>query len=323
MGVGTTLFGYTEDTADQKPPAIQLLPELRHELKTSVRLICEGGISTPTAASDALAAGADNVVVGTAITGVDLQVAAYCRKMAGWSHHSGHSHTTHPGHSHATHPGHSHATHSTHGIAATLWSRGFRFGFVGNHNLGSDQQRGNGHGVLHGQTHYFPGINNAGSHQILIGPIESIESVAAFAHRSDHDISVLTGVGGDLVNRCSQSALNDFNACALVAVELFRHIAEAVSQLEECASAPGDDALLDGCPGGVESIFDPQLAVVQFRLGGSSDLDHRNTPGQFGDAFVQFFPVVIGVCRLQFTFDRGHAVGYRGTVIVRGNDRAY
>ena len=81
--VGTTLFGYTEDTADQKPPAIQLLPELRHELKTSVRLICEGGISTPTAARDALAAGADNVVVGTAITGVDLQVAAYCRKMAG------------------------------------------------------------------------------------------------------------------------------------------------------------------------------------------------------------------------------------------------
>ena len=81
--VGTTLFGYTEDTADQKPPAIQLLPELRHELKTSVRLICEGGISTPSAARDALAAGADNVVVGTAITGVDLQVAAYCRTMAG------------------------------------------------------------------------------------------------------------------------------------------------------------------------------------------------------------------------------------------------
>ena len=81
--VGTTLFGYTEDTVDQKPPAIQLLPELRHELKTSVRLICEGGISTPSAARDALAAGADNVVVGTAITGVDLQVAAYCRTMAG------------------------------------------------------------------------------------------------------------------------------------------------------------------------------------------------------------------------------------------------
>ena len=81
--VGTTLFGYTEDTAQQTPPALQWLPELRHELKTSVRLICEGGISTPSAARAALDAGADNVVVGTAITGVDLQVAAYCQEMAG------------------------------------------------------------------------------------------------------------------------------------------------------------------------------------------------------------------------------------------------
>ena len=81
--VGTTLFGYTEATADQTPPALQLLPDLRHELSTSVRLICEGGIATPSAAKAALNAGADNVVVGTAITGVDLQVDAYCREMAG------------------------------------------------------------------------------------------------------------------------------------------------------------------------------------------------------------------------------------------------
>ena len=81
--VGTTLFGYTEATADQTPPALQLLPELRHELSTSVRLISEGGIATPSAAKAALNAGADNVVVGTAITGVDLQVDAYCREMAG------------------------------------------------------------------------------------------------------------------------------------------------------------------------------------------------------------------------------------------------
>ena len=81
--VGTTLYGYTDDTVDRTPPAMELLPELRHELKTSVRLICEGGISTPSEARAALEAGADNVVVGTAITGVDLQVAAYRRGMAG------------------------------------------------------------------------------------------------------------------------------------------------------------------------------------------------------------------------------------------------
>ena len=81
--VGTTLFGYTEETTGQQPPGLSLLPDLRHQLKTSVRLICEGGIASPETARSALKAGADNVVVGTAITGVDLQVAAYCRGMAG------------------------------------------------------------------------------------------------------------------------------------------------------------------------------------------------------------------------------------------------
>ena len=81
--VGTTLFGYTEETSDCSPPALTLLPSLRQRLKPSVRLICEGGIATLQAARSALEAGADNVVVGTAITGVDLQVAAYCQGMAG------------------------------------------------------------------------------------------------------------------------------------------------------------------------------------------------------------------------------------------------
>ena len=80
--VGTTLFGYTEETEDQTPPGLHLLGDLRRDLPNDVRLICEGGIASPAAASAALTAGADNVVVGTAITGVDLQVTAYCRQLA-------------------------------------------------------------------------------------------------------------------------------------------------------------------------------------------------------------------------------------------------
>ena len=77
--VGTTLFGYTEATAQQAPPAFELLAPLRQQLPESVLLICEGGIASPQQACDALSQGADAVVVGTAITGVDLQVAAYQR----------------------------------------------------------------------------------------------------------------------------------------------------------------------------------------------------------------------------------------------------
>lgn len=79
--IGTTLYGYTEATAGQKPPAWPLLEPLRQQLPPQVALICEGGIAGGDQARRALELGADAVVVGTAITGVDLQVAAYVKAL--------------------------------------------------------------------------------------------------------------------------------------------------------------------------------------------------------------------------------------------------
>jgi len=79
--VGTTLYGYTKLTHSFHPPAWELLPQLRAELPADVLLICEGGISSSTDAAKALREGADAVVVGTAITGIDLQVSNYCKRI--------------------------------------------------------------------------------------------------------------------------------------------------------------------------------------------------------------------------------------------------
>ncbi|TVS06741.1 MAG: N-acetylmannosamine-6-phosphate 2-epimerase [Cyanobium sp. PLM2.Bin73] len=79
--VGTTLFGYTEATAASRPPAWDLLAPLRQQLPQDMALICEGGIASPEQAALALQLGANAVVVGTAITGVDLQVQAYRRAL--------------------------------------------------------------------------------------------------------------------------------------------------------------------------------------------------------------------------------------------------
>ncbi|MDP6193776.1 MAG: N-acetylmannosamine-6-phosphate 2-epimerase, partial [Prochlorococcaceae cyanobacterium ETNP18_MAG_1] len=75
--VGTTLYGYTEATSAAKPPGLSLLSPLREGLPSDVSLVCEGGIASPQIAREAMNCGADMVVVGTAITGVDLQVQAY------------------------------------------------------------------------------------------------------------------------------------------------------------------------------------------------------------------------------------------------------
>ncbi|MEM9002819.1 MAG: N-acetylmannosamine-6-phosphate 2-epimerase [Cyanobacteria bacterium P01_F01_bin.86] len=74
--LGTTLYGYTEDTKDYRPPGLALLADMVAEF--SIPCICEGGIASPQTAYQALKSGAFSVVVGTAITGIDILVGHYC-----------------------------------------------------------------------------------------------------------------------------------------------------------------------------------------------------------------------------------------------------
>ena len=73
--VGTTLYGYTEATTTMTPPGWELLQRIAQELDTFT--ICEGGVATPAMVRQALDYGADAVVVGTAITGIDLRTQAF------------------------------------------------------------------------------------------------------------------------------------------------------------------------------------------------------------------------------------------------------
>jgi N-acylglucosamine-6-phosphate 2-epimerase len=80
--LGTTLYGYTEATAHQTPPGFDLLTALvEHQVDRPI--LCEGGIASPAAARRAIDLGAFAVVIGTAVTGIDLQTAAYCKAVAG------------------------------------------------------------------------------------------------------------------------------------------------------------------------------------------------------------------------------------------------
>ncbi|MBI4783452.1 MAG: N-acetylmannosamine-6-phosphate 2-epimerase [Oscillatoriophycideae cyanobacterium NC_groundwater_1537_Pr4_S-0.65um_50_18] len=73
--VGTTLYGYTAATRTLIPPGFDLLAAMVERL--DLPLVCEGGVASPALARQAIELGADVVVVGTAITGIDAQVKAY------------------------------------------------------------------------------------------------------------------------------------------------------------------------------------------------------------------------------------------------------
>jgi N-acylglucosamine-6-phosphate 2-epimerase len=72
--VATTLCGYTKETQDTALPALELV---RAFAQLGRFVICEGGIHAPAAGAAALAAGADAVVVGTAITNTEWLVRQY------------------------------------------------------------------------------------------------------------------------------------------------------------------------------------------------------------------------------------------------------
>jgi N-acylglucosamine-6-phosphate 2-epimerase len=69
--LATTLRGYTKESEGAVLPAIELLKPLA---KTGKFVICEGGIHWPKQAMAAVSAGADAVVVGTALTDIGWRV---------------------------------------------------------------------------------------------------------------------------------------------------------------------------------------------------------------------------------------------------------
>jgi N-acylglucosamine-6-phosphate 2-epimerase len=78
--VGTTLSGYTPYSTQQEGPDLELIRRLSSEL--DIPVVAEGRIWTPEEAVAALDAGADYVVVGSAITRPQLITARYVKAIS-------------------------------------------------------------------------------------------------------------------------------------------------------------------------------------------------------------------------------------------------
>lgn len=76
--LATTLCGYTDETRGTQLPALDLVRELA---TFDAFVICEGGIAEPQSGRSALGAGADAIVVGTAITGIARRTQAFVQAL--------------------------------------------------------------------------------------------------------------------------------------------------------------------------------------------------------------------------------------------------
>ena len=72
--VATTLCGYTPETSGHPLPALDVVRDMAG---LHAFVVCEGGVASPAQLRAALDAGADAVVVGTAITNVDWLVRSF------------------------------------------------------------------------------------------------------------------------------------------------------------------------------------------------------------------------------------------------------
>jgi len=72
--LATTLCGYTDETRGTPLPALDLVRKISG---LGVFTVCEGGVASPAQAASAFAHGANAVVVGTALTNLDVLVRRY------------------------------------------------------------------------------------------------------------------------------------------------------------------------------------------------------------------------------------------------------
>jgi N-acylglucosamine-6-phosphate 2-epimerase len=84
--VATTLCGYTDETQGAALPALDVV---RIAKASGAFAICEGGVASPGDLEEAFAAGADAVVVGTAITNIDVLVRRFVAATPSGASHDG------------------------------------------------------------------------------------------------------------------------------------------------------------------------------------------------------------------------------------------
>src|SRR5215210_1301784 len=189
-----------------------------------------------------------------------------------------------------------HVRHSASGADRVLLRR------LGDDGLGGEDVLRDRRRVLQRRARDHRRVDDARLHEVLVLARVDVQPVAlgALADLIDDDRALEAGVVRELANRLLERAGHNRRARPLVAfaVELDR-----VDRVQERDAAARDDALLEGCPRGLQRVLDAVLLLLHLRLGGGADLDDGHAARELGQALLELLAVEVGVGALDLGLD--------------------
>ena len=193
-----------------------------------------------------------------------------------------------------------HTAHTTHATAHTAHGRSSASGLRGvdNGDLSGTEERGNTRGVEETGADNLEGVKDTGSDHVdvlALGGVEALVEVALeLVHELTDDNGALkTSVLDDLAGGPGDGRLDDRNTELLVEVLGLEVVKGVGGGLEEGSATTGEDTLLNGGAGGVESINHAVLLLADLDLGGTANLDDGNTAGKLGETLLELLLLVV------------------------------
>jgi hypothetical protein len=168
-------------------------------------------------------------------------------------------------------------------------------GDLGDERLGGEEKPGDGSCVLEGSAGDLFGVDDAGFDEVFVVAGADVIAFVAFAAFDflDDDGAFDAGVFGQGAGWELDGPFDDIDADAFVIVGGLDGV-HGADATEERDAAAGDDAFFDGSASGVECVFDAGFTFLHFGFGCSAHVDDGDAAGEFSEAFLEFFAVVVG-----------------------------
>ena len=188
----------------------------------------------------------------------------------------------------------------------SLWS-------VGDERLGGENHCRDRRRILQGRTSHFGGIGDTGSEQVFVlfghdvkADVRIVLLFLQAAHLADHNRAIFACVFGELAKGFLERAFQDLNAGFEVSgqgVLALTQTVERRSDVDECYTSAGYNALFNRRAGCRECIFHAVFLFFEFGFGCRAHADHGDAAGQLGQALLQFFAVIIARGLVALGFD--------------------